>query len=222
MNRKETIVSKFKQLKSADLNSSVINVYDGKTLFCYLKPIQNNFIELDYNLCFLLSKWRIENPTISTGTFEVSEERTKKWLINLVLNRDDRMIFMIHGLDGKPLGHIGYTNIDYKKNTVELDSVLRGEKNILRGLMSRCVNRIIKFGIQELKFSEIDLSVFSDNIHAVNFYKKLNFQIIKKTPLIKIIKEDEIKYEIAKENNNKKIEKYYLNMRYQNFFLKEI
>ena len=59
-------------------------------------------------------------------------------------------------------------------------------------------------------------------MHAVNFYKKLNFQIIKKTPLIKIIKEDEIKYENAKENNKKKIEKYYLNMRYQKFFLKEI
>lgn len=215
MSRKETVISKFNQLKSSELNSSVINVYDLKKLLCYLKPIQNNFIELDYNLCFLLSKWRIENPTISTGTFQVTEERTKKWLTELVINRDDRIIFMIHGRNDEPLGHIGLSNVDFSNNSVELDSVLRGKKNILKGLMSQCVNTLIKFALKELGFSEIDLSVLSDNNHAVNFYKKLNFKIIDKIPLIKTIKDNETKYEIAKDINNQKIEKYYLKMRFQ-------
>tara|TARA_X000001036_G_C20503445_1_gene734869 strand:+ start:304 stop:960 length:657 start_codon:yes stop_codon:yes gene_type:complete len=215
MSRKETVISKFNQLKSSELNSSVINVYDLKKLLCYLKPIQNNFIELDYNLCFLLSKWRIENPTISTGTFQVTEERTKKWLTELVINRDDRIIFMIHGRNEEPLGHIGLSNVDFSNNSVELDSVLRGKKNILKGLMSQCVNTLIKFALKELGFSEIDLSVLSDNNHAVNFYKKLNFKIIDKIPLLKTIKDNETKYEIAKDINNQKIEKYYLKMRFQ-------
>ena len=198
MSSKEVIVSKFNFLKNSRLNANIINVYDGEELFCYLKPIQNNFTELNYNLCFLLSKWRIENPTISTGTFKVTEERTKKWLIDLVINREDRLIFMIHGLNDEPLGHIGLSNVDFEKNTVELDSVLRGEKNILKGLMSLCVKQVVKFGLDELKFSEIDLSVFSDNINAVDFYKKLSFKVIDKTPLIKVIKDDEIKYEMVK------------------------
>ena len=215
MSRKETVIYKFNQLKSSEINSSVINVYDSKRLFCYLKPIQNNFIELDYNLCFLLSKWRIENPTISTGIFQVTEERTKKWLTDLVLNRDDRIIFMIHGLDNVPIGHIGLSNVDFINNSVELDSVLRGKKNILKGLMSQCVKRLIKFALKELRFSEIKLSVLSDNNQAVNFYKKLNFKIIDKIPLLKIIKDNETKYEIVKDISNQKIEKYYLKMRFQ-------
>tara|TARA_B110000483_G_C18181732_1_gene537318 strand:+ start:1012 stop:1677 length:666 start_codon:yes stop_codon:yes gene_type:complete len=209
------IISKFSFLKNSKLNSETIKVFDGKDLFCYLKPIQENFSDLNYNICFLLSKWRIENPTISTGTFQVTEERTKKWLIDLVINRDDRLIFMIHDLNHEPLGHIGFSAIDFENNSVELDSVLRGKKNILKGLMSQCVKRIIQFGFDELKFSEIDLSVFSDNLNAVDFYKKLNFKVINKTPLIKIIKKDEIKYEEAKDITNQKIEKYYLKMRFQ-------
>ena len=215
MSRKETVISKFNQLKSSELNSSVINVYDRKTLLCYLKPIQNNFNELDYNLCYLLSKWRIENPTISTATFQVTEERTKKWLTELVINRVDRIIFMIHGRNDQPIGHIGLSNVDFVNNSVELDSVLRGKKNILKGLMSKCVNALIKFAFKELGFSEIDLSVLSDNNHAVNFYKKLNFKIIDKIPLLKKIKDNEKKYEIAKDISNQKIEKYYLKMRFQ-------
>ena len=81
--------------------------------------------------------------------------------------------------------------------------------------MSQCVNTLIKFALKELGFSEIDLSVLSDNNHAVNFYKKLNFKIIDKIPLIKTIKDNETKYEIAKDINNQKIEKYYLKMRFQ-------
>ncbi|MDG2372179.1 MAG: GNAT family N-acetyltransferase [Flavobacteriaceae bacterium] len=209
-------------MKSSKSNTEIINVYKGEDLLCYLKPIQENFTDLNYNLCFLLSKWRIENPTISTGTFQVTEERTKKWLIDLVINREDRLIFMIHGLNDDPIGHIGLSNINFSNNSVELDSVLRGKKNILKGLMSQCVKRVVKFGLKELRFSEIDLSVFSDNNHAVDFYKKLNFKIIDKIPLLKVIKDNETKYEIVKDVSNQKIEKYYFKMRFQKELQKKI
>jgi RimJ/RimL family protein N-acetyltransferase len=215
MTRKLEIISKLSFLKNSNLNSNFLKVFNGNRLFCYLKPIQENFPNLNYNICYLLSKWRIENPTISTGVFQVTEARTKKWLTELVINREDRVIFMIHDLNHEPIGHIGFSNIDFEKNTVELDSVLRGKKNTLKGLMSLCVNRIIEFGFKELKFSEIDLSVFSDNTHAIDFYEKLNFNIIYKTPLIKVIKKDEIKYEEVKMTKNQKIDKFYLKMRYQ-------
>tara|TARA_Y100000385_G_C13001993_1_gene597687 strand:- start:514 stop:1173 length:660 start_codon:yes stop_codon:yes gene_type:complete len=213
MTLRKKIEGKFDLLKNPMLYDDQIPVYNNSKVVAYLNPIQYNFEDLDYNLSELLSRWRVENPSISTGTFKVTEERTSKWLLSHVLGRKDRIIFMISSLEDEPLGHIGLSNVNYKNNSVELDSVLRGVKSSLPGLMTFSTKSMIDFAFNYFKFSDIYLSVFSDNFQAIRFYENLNFEEVDKTPLMKIEKDDEIKYEVTSKNSEIEFEKYYLKMK---------
>lgn len=213
MTLSKNIEEKFDLLKNPTVYNDQIPVYNKVEVIAYLKPIQYNFLNLDYNLSKLLSKWRVENPSISTATFKVTEDRTSRWLLSHVLDRKDRIIFMIYSLEHEPLGHIGLSNVNYNKNSVELDSVLRGVKSYLPGLMTYSTKSLIDFALNYFKFSDIYLSVFSDNFQAIRFYKKLNFEEVDRIPLIKIEKDDEIKYEVTSKNPEIEFEKYYLKMK---------
>jgi|TARA_B100001059_G_scaffold98082_1_gene97527 RimJ/RimL family protein N-acetyltransferase len=213
---RKKVEEKFDLLKNPKLYDVQTPIYNNSEVVAYLKPIQYNFQDLDYNLSELLSRWRVENPSISTGTFKVTEERTTKWLLSHVLGRKDRIIFMIYSLEDEPLGHIGLSNINYNNNSVELDSVLRGVKSFLPGLMTFSTKSMIEFAFNYFKFSDIYLSVFSDNFQAIRFYENLNFEEVDKMPLMKIEKDDEIKYEVTSKNSKIKFEKYYLKMKLVN------
>ncbi|MFP3154904.1 GNAT family N-acetyltransferase [Lachnospiraceae bacterium ZAX-1] len=178
----------------------------------YLRPITQDYRTTIKDCAELLSKWRVENPTISTGTFEVTEERTKRWLDKLVVGNDDRIIFMIQGLNGHYLGHIGLTSFDATRKEAEIDSVLRGTKNEISGLMKHAMAAIIRWGQDELQLNHIKLKVFNDNTHAVEFYKKCGFIEEKRLPLVKVSLEDEEKWEISADLNLQNAEKYYLEM----------
>ena len=213
MTLRKKIEGKFDLLKNPMLYDDQIPVYNNSEVVAYLNPIQYNFEDLDYNLSELLSRWRVENPSISTGTFKVTEERTSQWLLSHVLGRKDRIIFMISSLEDELLGHIGLSNVNYKNNRVELDSVLRGVKSSLPGLMTFSTKSMIDFAFNYFKFSDIYLSVFSDNFQAIRFYENLNFKEVDKIPLMKIEKDDEIKYEVTSKNSEIEFEKYYLKMK---------
>jgi RimJ/RimL family protein N-acetyltransferase len=75
---------------------------------------------------------------------------------------------------------------------------------------------MIEFAFNYFKFSDIYLSVFSDNFQAIRFYENLNFEEVDKMPLMKIEKDDEIKYEVTSKNSKIKFEKYYLKMKLVN------
>ena len=67
--------------KSLIHNRLVIAVKNtDETLIAFLKPICFTFREDMPEIPILMSKWRIENPTISAGMFKVTEERTISWL----------------------------------------------------------------------------------------------------------------------------------------------
>lgn len=199
------------------LKCGIILDYDfsfclNKNLF-NLKPIQFNYYESYDNLPGLLSSWRKENPTISTGIFDITDERTKRWLDKYVLKNEDRIIFMIENEQKESFGHIGLTNFNLNDSSVELDSVLRGVKGVFPGLMSISVKKLIDFSLNYLKFKTVFLSVFSDNLSAVDFYNNLGFITINKQPLIEVIYPDEIKLEIRPKNSKAQIKKYYLKMK---------
>jgi hypothetical protein len=69
------------------------------------------------------------------------------------------------------------------ENKIELDNILRGKNNILKGIMSKSI-RTLEFLIEtELQVSKVYLKVLSSNSHAVNFYEKIDYDPIDKIPL---------------------------------------
>lgn len=193
-------------------------VYDNDSeLVAFLRPIGQDFRQTDPGLAALLTKWRVENPTISTGKFEVSEQRTAAWLDNLVIGRDDRLLFMIEGLDHTPIGHIGFSNFDFVEQSGEVDSVLRGLKDGYPGIMAFASNTLIDWGYKELRLKKVTLSVFSDNDSAIRFYERLGFKKTHSKGLYKVFIEEknEEKLEIAPEGYSGPIEKYYIYMMHE-------
>lgn len=187
-----------------------VPVYNSENIICaYLKPITKDYKITMPGCVSLLSKWRRENPTISTGTFEITDIRTGKWLEYNVIDRDDRIVFMIADLKGENIGHIGYSAFDYDRKKCEVDSVLRGEKGIYPGMMTFVMNSLLYWGIDCLKLEHIGLKVYSDNTRAVKFYELCGFYFVRRIPLYKVILHDEEKWEIAPEDYTGVIDKYY-------------
>jgi RimJ/RimL family protein N-acetyltransferase len=190
-------------------------VYDeSNKIVAYLRPITSNYLETIPDCVTLMSRWRVENPTIGTGVFTVTRERTKRWLDNFVVNNSNRIVFLIVDFTGTYLGHIGYAAFQHDTQTAEIDSVLRGEKNVIPGLMHFCMNAMIKWGRQVLMLKEISLKVFSDNTHAIGFYERCGFMKDILIPLVKVVLPDEEKWEISPDANLKNAERYYLKMIY--------
>jgi RimJ/RimL family protein N-acetyltransferase len=73
---------------------------------------------------------------------------------------------------------------------------------------------MISWGKKVLKVEKINLKVFLDNKHAVDFYKRCGFARVKKIPLVKVIMPDEEKWEIASGQNAVNAQRYYLEMTY--------
>jgi RimJ/RimL family protein N-acetyltransferase len=187
---------------------------ESNAIVAYLRPITSDYLETIPNCVDLMSKWRIENPTIGTGVFAVTHERTKRWLDNFVVNNNNRIIFLIVDFAGVYLGHIGYAAFQHDAQEAEIDSVLRGKKEIIPGLMHFCMNTMIKWGRQTLMLKKITLKVFSDNVHAIEFYGRCGFVKDALIPLVKVILPDEEKWEISPDQNLKDAERYYLKMIY--------
>ena len=210
-NYKKFIKEKFDLYKCKQPYDVIIQI----PIIAFLKPIIKEFQMTDPDLPTLLTKWRKENPTIGTGTFKMTIDRTEKWLFSHIINRDDRLLFMIYSKNNVPIGHIGFSNVDYENKIPELDSVLRGVKNVYPGIMGYATYTLIEWGYRNFGFKRVNLSVFSDNEKAIRFYERNGF--VKKTqkPLYKIQLDDEIKWEFAPANYTGPIEKYYLYMQYK-------
>lgn len=153
-----------------------IPFYDNEDHLCgFLRPITQDYRITLPDCGKLLSAWRNENPSMSAEEFRATEAGTEKWLDKLVLDREDRILFLILGLKGEKIGHMGYSSFQYAQKSCEIDAVLRGDKTAFPGIMTFSLRSLIEWGLRDLKLENITLRVFSDNIHAIQFYKRNDF-----------------------------------------------
>ncbi|MCK4448652.1 MAG: GNAT family N-acetyltransferase [Candidatus Marinimicrobia bacterium] len=190
-------------------------VYDDKkNIYAYLVPITFQYKLTSPEYVHLLSKWRKENPIGFASIFEITDQRTEHWLDNILLKREDRILFMIETFDRTALGHIGYSSFNFKEKSCEIDNVVRGKKEKYSGIMTYAMNSIIHWGVNKLKLNQIYLRVLADNTHAIKFYQRLGFYEIKKIPLYKVTKENEIKWVELENRQDEEPDRYYSYMKY--------
>ncbi len=159
-----------------------------------------------------LSAWRRKHQYWFGGQFKISRTRTKVWLKNLVLEKADRILFVIEDDHGKIYGHLGFNRYRAWDNSCELDNVVRGEEGI-SGLMADCTSKILSWGKKNLKIDKIFLITFADNLKAVNLYKRSNFKTIRKIPLVLTRHDGESSWEVLK-RGKKKPQRYYVRMKW--------
>lgn len=191
---------------------TLLPVFDEqKKQMGWLRPITADYRTVDPELSARLSGWLKENPIISTGTFEVTVERTERWLDNLVIGRPDRMLFVIQDLAGQAVGYLGLSNLRAEQRCCSIDSVLRGEKTAPKGIMRFAVITLLDWAFESLDFANIDLYVYADNEHAIRFYEALAYVRGEKLPLVRVQYEKETKWELAPAGTTE-AERYYLHM----------
>ena len=142
----------------------------------------------------LLTGWRNKNCRVYPTQFSATPKSTKSWLRKLVMERQDRILFMIEAPDAEIIGHLGISNMDFKKKVCELDNVIRGIKNKYPGVMTRAVKAVLEFGFNCLAMDSFILRVFSENTKAIRFYRRCGFRIAKKIPLKRTKENNTIKY----------------------------
>lgn len=189
---------------------NIINRYKRKSDNDYLVliPINDKFchtigflrpITTDYNRSLptcvsLLGKWRKENPSLSPARFEISDERTDSWLQKLVINNNNRIIFLIQDVSGTNIGHIGLAGFRHDEAIAEVDSVLRGEKNVYPQMMEYSMNALLNWGKSVLSIQHFDLEVIWNNEHAIHFYERCGFVKDYLIPLRKEVLPNEVKW----------------------------
>ena len=181
---------KIKELKDKSNFAISVKKYDSTAI--KLRVISTKDLN-NKNLVNNLTKWRSRESFWFSQQFKVTSARTKKWLGDLVINNPDRILFAVEDNAGKLYGHLGFYRYRTQDNSCELDNVVRGSKDI-PGLMTDCVNCLIKWGFKNLEVSVIYLTTFDDNLRAANLYKRCGFKKIRKIPLKKIRKNDELQW----------------------------
>lgn len=210
---KETFDS-YKCKKRFDILKCLPVYNDYNELIAYLHPITADYRLTIRDCAKFMGDWRAQNPSISNSSFEITIERTERWLDNLIIGRDDRLLFLIQMLDGEYVGHVGYSSFNYDNELAEIDSILRGNKNAYPGIMTYSIRTLLWWGKTVIKLKEIELSTEEDNPKSMALYKRCGFIIKKKKALIKVVKEDEVRWDPAEDEDMSNAEKYSIVMKY--------
>ena len=175
-----------KHLKSS---KSLASLVDTSTRFeidqkeYFLVPFTSLDL-LEVSNLLLLKKWREANQFAYPTRFPVTLEGTRKWLEKGVLENETRVLFWIINSNFTKLGHIGLVCLP-ENSDIEVDNVLRGESGH-PGLMAEAMKSLETLVETEFSLETISLRVLESNVHALNFYLKLGYKVIVKTPLIEV------------------------------------
>ncbi len=135
----------------------------------------------DDGLAIRMTDWRIENADSFGSRFTPSASRTQKWLVERVVGNPQRILFILFDAAGRPLGHVGVVLHDDAENGIELDAVLRGERDGPSGYMAAAIMGLHRWVVERLDADAIELKVLGSNLRAIAFYQQLGYLAVKET-----------------------------------------
>ncbi len=136
---------------------------DDPDTISYLMQLRNTYIDL-----FL-------------GSELATYESTKNWLKNMVIENEDRILFLVVDKHGKRHGHLG---LWLREDTnLEVDNVIKDPVSIEKGLFGAALKTITSWAWEYLGSSELSLRVLTSNVKAVEFYKSNGFSLLDTKPV---------------------------------------
>jgi len=187
-----SVISFMKQ--SANLRELWARALDLPRPFGYLLPVGELHAD-DGFLIDLLTRWRGENSFAFPTRFPVSPERTKRWVRERLLDVDDRLLFLVLARHGTVVGHLGIAGALRGDERVEIDNVVRGEKEAEPGTMSAAMQALLSWIEERFGPREIFLRVLASNRHAIAFYERLQFEVTDSIPLRRVVHGDTESFE---------------------------
>ncbi|MCG9479560.1 MAG: UDP-4-amino-4,6-dideoxy-N-acetyl-beta-L-altrosamine N-acetyltransferase [Actinomycetia bacterium] len=101
----------------------------------------------------------------------ISKEDQEKWYRRFLKDKS-HLVFI--AFDNVPVGYGQIKNIDYLKNSCELGFCITPEHQG-KGYGKILIKKLIGYVFRELDLNYIYLEVFTDNIKAIELYKKCGF-----------------------------------------------
>jgi len=106
----------------------------------------------------------------------ITKEEHLNWIENLK-NRNDWKFWVVF-VDEIPIGTVYLQNIDYKKLTSEWGFYIGKDDFKGKGLGKYILFKLLEFYFEEMKFEVLFTKVISNNIAALNIYRKFKFKMI--------------------------------------------
>lgn len=206
------ILNCYKRKQAKDKLTLLPILDSGGDTIGFLHPITADFEKTIPECVELLDRWRTDNPTLSPSRFPITHERTRRWISDSIINNDRRILFLIQALDGKYIGHMGFTAIYSEQKCAEIDLVVRGVKDISPGIMGYAMEALTDWGKHELKLEHIAVMVLWDNVKGIEFYSRCGFKKEEVIPLLKVEQGNDIRWIPCKDLADK-AEKYFFHMR---------
>jgi len=119
-----------------------------------------------------LVDWRVSARF--RGDDGINFEGTKHWLRVGVLDKNDRLLFLVVDREGTRHGHLGLWLRD--SETLELDNVIKNPASEKKGVMTAAARAVGRWANEFLGATRLSLRVASDNLHALNFYSELGYR----------------------------------------------
>ncbi len=194
MRSKEEIISYLKDIKNGKVKLSLDILNRAGEKVGTLKPVLHSQIINNSEIVKLITNWRDYYKENFFTQFKVTEEKTKDWLKNQVLEKDNRIFFLIENIDGKLVGHEGIILLEEKNLTAELDNVIKAPECKIPGIMTQATKTLLNWLFNFLEIERAIVRLFSDNRRALALYERCGFYRVKEVGLRKEIEGETIKY----------------------------
>jgi len=147
-----------------------------------LRPVPTREPLLNPDDVRLLTEWRNRYVKVFLTEFTATENRTARWLSEVVGPADGKILFMLDEPDGTTFGYMGLDFIDWENRTGEADAIVRGKPTSVPGMMTTAIRTLLEWAHGQLGLEELGVRVRSDN-EAVEFYKKAGYEEVRRVPL---------------------------------------
>ena len=182
-------------------NFSINIFFKSYTISLKLVDTSDETIELLYNL-------RKMYRDMFATDFEMTQEKTRNWIKKIILESQDRILFLIL-VDNKKIGCIGHGGYNEKENSSQLDNMMKDPSCNISGIMTMVEKVYLKWMFEFFELSKITGYLFSDNEKMMRVHLECGWKLIDKVPIKKKIENECSVWEICKESSNEKIERYF-------------
>ncbi len=204
----ERSVNIIEELKKSKYGENRIPIQDSQY---FMLPISYDCCD-NKDLIKKLANWRKASQHAFTKIFNITFEGTARWLNKGVLERRDRILFLVVDNKNQFLGHIGISSFDFENESCEIDNVVKKPSVNIKALFYNTSKSLIQWIQKNIEPKSINLRVLHDNTKALALYHRLNFIPTKFIPLQKIESENKVEWVDSKSSQ---IDRFFILMTLQ-------
>jgi len=152
---------------------TILPVYDAKGN-CVAEMRSVNMADCENDeLIMKLNRWRSKARESFFTQFEPELEKTRSWMIEQVVQRSDRVMFLISSNDNV-VGYCGLVNICFESGAAELDGILRGhDADAKPNIMYWSEKALIKWCFEFLTIERLYAKIFAHNFPSISLFARL-------------------------------------------------